>query len=120
MQVRAGVNPALVKFIRVLACKSGRVQPSYSRVLKCINKQSPNLENLIMNKVENVKEELGFCELFADRDTCKEAQEYLNMVAQGSENPIAVITAGMVLANTMIKVISEKYDLIRKEGTNEQ
>lgn len=67
------------------------------------------------NQVEDVKLELGYCEMFADRPTCKEAQEYLSMVAQASDNPMAVTTAGMVLANTMIKVISEKYDLIRKE-----
>lgn len=73
-----------------------------------------------MNKVKDVKKELGYCELFADRDTYDEAQDYLIMVARATDNAPAVITAGMVLANTIIRIISENYDLVPKEETNEQ
>jgi len=41
--------------------------------------------------------------LFADRDTIDEALEYAYMVAKGSDNPAAVITAVHVVINTICK-----------------
>ena len=47
---------------------------------------------------------IGYCGLFADRETVAEAQEYLNDVATacGKGNSVAVITAAHVLLNTVI------------------
>lgn len=40
-------------------------------------------------------------EMFADRETLKEAFEYVADVAKGSDSPIAVWTAVMVVCNTI-------------------
>lgn len=39
--------------------------------------------------------------LFADRDSLKEAFNYVDEVAKASDNPIAVWTAVMVMCNTI-------------------
>jgi hypothetical protein len=44
-------------------------------------------------------------EMFASRDTVKEAFDYAFDIAKASDNSSAVITAVMVLANTIAKQI---------------
>jgi hypothetical protein len=48
--------------------------------------------------------------LFADRDTVKEAIDYAMDIAIASNNPPAVITAIMVVANTIAK------EILKNEG----
>ena len=43
--------------------------------------------------------------MFADRDTLGEAFEYVAQIAKASDNPMAVWTAVMVVANTVAKEI---------------
>lgn len=43
--------------------------------------------------------------MFADRETLGEAFDYVAQIARASDNPMAVWTAAMVLANTVAKEI---------------
>ena len=43
--------------------------------------------------------------MFADRDTLKEAWDYVGEIAKASDNPMAVWTAVMVVTNTIAKEI---------------
>lgn len=47
------------------------------------------------------------CDLFADRATLKEAFDYAQMIADGSSNPPAVLTAVYVVTNTLARLIEE-------------
>lgn len=57
--------------------------------------------------------------MFADRPTVKEAFDYVFDVAEGSDNASAVITAAMVLANTIANQIIENEEevLVSSDGT---
>ena len=46
--------------------------------------------------------------LFADRETLAEALEYAQTVAKGSDNPMAVMTAVMVVLNTIANRLEVK------------
>ena len=46
--------------------------------------------------------------LFAKRDTLDEALEYAHLIAQGSDNPAAVITAVYVVLNTAIEMAQKE------------
>lgn len=52
---------------------------------------------------------------FADRDTMDEALEYAFAIAKASDNPMAVITAIMVVLNTSANVVDTA-----KENAHEQ
>jgi len=45
--------------------------------------------------------------MFADRETLEEAFEYVDVVAKGSDNAMAVWTAVMVVANTIANKVKE-------------
>lgn len=45
--------------------------------------------------------------MFADRETLQEAFEYVDVVAKGSDNAMAVWTAVMVVANTIANKVKE-------------
>lgn len=45
--------------------------------------------------------------MMADRETIDEAFEYALMVAKGSDNPMAVMTAIYVMTNTIAKQLKE-------------
>ena len=56
----------------------------------------------------------GYVGLFSHRDTMKEAFDYLERVAHGTESPPHVITAGYLILNTMslllANVVGERRD----------
>jgi hypothetical protein len=45
--------------------------------------------------------------LFADRKTFDEAMEYAYSIAKGTDNPAAVMTAVMVVVNTLANYIEQ-------------
>lgn len=45
--------------------------------------------------------------LFADRETFDEAMEYAHSIARGTDNPAAVMTAVMVVVNTLANYIEQ-------------
>ena len=45
--------------------------------------------------------------LFADRKTFDEAMEYAYSIARGTDNPAAVMTAVMVVVNTLANYIEQ-------------
>lgn len=45
--------------------------------------------------------------LFADRKTFDEAMEYAYSIAQGTDNPAAVMTAVMVVVNTLANYMEQ-------------
>ena len=45
--------------------------------------------------------------MFADRDSLKEAFDYVGDLAKASDNPMAVWTAVMVVTNTIAKELKE-------------
>jgi hypothetical protein len=45
--------------------------------------------------------------LFSDRKTFDEAMEYAYSIAKGTDNPAAVITAVMVVVNTLANYIEQ-------------
>ena len=105
MLVKAGVNPALASLILenlIMSKKESNPPPAPPR------------------KVENVRKELGYCGLFASRETGEEAQEYVVDIAKTTENPTAVFTAAMVLLNTLIECVERDYVLLKKEETTDE
>jgi len=65
---------------------------------------------------------VGFGEhcLFAHRNTMKEAQDYLDMVAKGTESPAHVITAAMVYAHSLVlQLVKNGHLVIPVEVQNE-
>ena len=45
--------------------------------------------------------------MFADRKTLDEAMEYAYSVARGTDNPAAVMTAVMVVVNTLVNLVEK-------------
>jgi hypothetical protein len=45
--------------------------------------------------------------MFADRDSFDEAMEYAYSVARGTDNPAAVMTAVMVVVNTLANYVEK-------------
>ena len=45
--------------------------------------------------------------MFGERETFDEAMEYAQMIARGTENPAAVMTAVMVVVNTLANYIDQ-------------
>ena len=45
--------------------------------------------------------------MFADRGTLDEAMEYAYSVARGTDNPAAVMTAVMVVVNTLANLVEK-------------
>ena len=45
--------------------------------------------------------------VFADRGTLDEAMEYAYSVARGTDNPAAVMTAVMVVVNTLVNLVEK-------------
>ena len=67
-----------------------------------------------LNETEGRKV-LGYCGLFASRDTVAEAQEYAARVADAcGDNKIAVLTAVGVYHNAMVDHILRYFDLALK------
>ncbi len=62
-------------------------------------------------KLEEYLKQFGYCGLFAHREDLNEAMTYVNMVAQASENPPAVVTAVFVYVNTLLRCLHENEQL---------
>lgn len=45
--------------------------------------------------------------MFGERETFDQAMEYAHMIAKGTENPAAVMTAVMVVVNTLANYIDQ-------------
>lgn len=69
---------------------------------------------------EEIRKALGYCGLFASRDTVQEAMEYVHTIADacGKNNKVGVLTAVGVFHNALIDHIVRNYDLVPK-GTVE-
>jgi hypothetical protein len=70
-------------------------------------------KRMMQQEMHMTKEELAKTisnGMFADRDTLAEAFEYVDVVAKGSDNAMAVWTAVMVVANTIAKEVKELAD----------
>lgn len=68
-----------------------------------------------MNQSE-VRKALGYCGLFATRETVQEAMEYAHTIADacGKNNKVGVLTAVGVFHNSLIDHIIRNYDLVPK------
>ena len=53
--------------------------------------------------------------LFGSRDTIEEAYEYAQMVANGTNNPGAVMTAVQVVVNTIANELEKIADMIEED-----
>lgn len=63
-----------------------------------------------------IRKALGYCGLFATRETVNEAMEYVHTIADacGKNNKVAVLTAVGVFHNALIDHIVRNYDLVPK------
>lgn len=48
--------------------------------------------------------------MFGERETLKEAYEYVTKLAQSTDEPIAVLTAVHVMMNTIAKQLEKTYE----------
>ena len=62
-------------------------------------------------KLENYLKQFGYCSLFSHRSDLNEAMEYVNMVAQASDSPPAVVTAVFIYVNTLLRLLHENEQL---------
>lgn len=62
-------------------------------------------------ELERYLKQFGYCSLFAYRNDLNEAMAYMNMVAQASDNPPAVVTACFVYINTLLRCLHENEQL---------
>lgn len=71
--------------------------------------------------IKRLKQELGYCGLFAERPTMKQAYEYANDVAEsfGKKNAIYVLTAVAVVHNTLISQLVKDFVVIPREFLKE-
>jgi len=62
-------------------------------------------------ELECYLKQFGYCSLFSYRNDLDEAMAYMNMVAQASENPPAVVAACFVYINTLLRCLHENEQL---------
>lgn len=62
-------------------------------------------------ELEQYLKQFGYCSLFSHREDLNEAMAYVNMVAQASDNPPAVVAACFVYINTLLRCLHENEQL---------
>lgn len=62
-------------------------------------------------ELEAYLKQFGYCSLFSHREDLNQAMEYVNMVAQASENPPAVVTCVFLYVNTLLRCLYENEQL---------
>jgi len=56
--------------------------------------------------------------MFASRDSIEEAYDYMQMVANATDNPMAVITACQVLVNTICNELEKIIQAVEEDTSN--
>lgn len=62
-------------------------------------------------ELEQYLKQFGYCSLFSHREDLNAAMEYVNMVAQASDNPPAVVTAVFLYVNTLLRLLHDNEQL---------